>query len=186
LERLDQEYQESLNNLLRQKADAKRWLLRQQIRLTSQCEEVKREKAAVSSVLNDEYSELNALLNGLQEMMKKSRATTTLHQGCSQDGYNKTQEEENQVKSTATDSGGNNARNQQALSSSSSSQNLPPRPQSQSHYQYRIGMSHEQQHPHSSVSYHSSSYNSTSSNNMSNGNNGATPLSSARSRTYTT
>jgi hypothetical protein len=181
LERLDQEYQESLNNLLRQKADAKRWLLRQQIRLTSQCEEVKREKAAVSSVLNEEYTELNSLVNGLQEVMKKSRSTLRQQQ-VSYDGNDKI-EEENQPRATGS------GRNQLEPASSSSSQNLPPRPQSQSHYQYRIGMSGQQSQPqphHSSTNYHASSYDSSTSNNNSDGNNGSTPLSSARSRTYTT
>lgn len=62
LQRLDREYQVSLQQLQRQKADAKKWLHRQQLRLSAQCEEVHREKAAVSDLYESEFGEIRRML----------------------------------------------------------------------------------------------------------------------------
>lgn len=51
LARAQRDYDEALAGLHKQKADAKRWLLRQQIRFTAQSEELQREKALVAQVL---------------------------------------------------------------------------------------------------------------------------------------
>lgn len=61
LQRLERDYQDALTSLLKQKTDAKKWLYRQQVRLTAQCEEVRKEKSLVADVLQEEYSELTAL-----------------------------------------------------------------------------------------------------------------------------
>ncbi len=42
-----------------QKADAKRWLTRQQVRLSVQCEEVGKEKSAQYSLLSEDFSDLD-------------------------------------------------------------------------------------------------------------------------------
>jgi hypothetical protein len=45
-----------------QKADAKRWLQRQQVRLMCQCDEVAKEKIAIFSMLDDEMVDLDEFL----------------------------------------------------------------------------------------------------------------------------
>jgi hypothetical protein len=40
-----------LDSLRKQKAEAKRWLLRQQVRLEAQTEEVQREKKSIANIL---------------------------------------------------------------------------------------------------------------------------------------
>ncbi len=45
-----------------QKADAKRWLQRQQVRLMCQSDEVAKEKIAIFSMLDEELAELDELL----------------------------------------------------------------------------------------------------------------------------
>eukprot|EP00599_Poterioochromonas_sp_BG-1_P009733 CAMPEP_0173139554 /NCGR_PEP_ID=MMETSP1105-20130129/4328_1 /TAXON_ID=2985 /ORGANISM="Ochromonas sp., Strain BG-1" /LENGTH=435 /DNA_ID=CAMNT_0014052309 /DNA_START=207 /DNA_END=1514 /DNA_ORIENTATION=+ len=77
LDRLDREYQETLGTLLRQKADAKRWLLRQQIRLNAQCDEVKREKAFIGQMMSEEAKDTQMLLAKIQQLLKKTSAHTT-------------------------------------------------------------------------------------------------------------
>lgn len=76
LERLDKEYQETLSSLLRQKADAKRWLLRQQIRLNAQCEEVRKEKSFVAQLLEDEYRDYLAVQQTIQQLARKHQETS--------------------------------------------------------------------------------------------------------------
>lgn len=49
-----------MESLERQKADAKRWLVRQQVRLQAQAEEVNREKRVIADMLS---AELVALAN---------------------------------------------------------------------------------------------------------------------------
>lgn len=50
---MEKEYKEALASLHLQKSDAKRWLLRQQSRLTLQCEEANKEKQAQYAILDD-------------------------------------------------------------------------------------------------------------------------------------
>lgn len=71
MEKLEREYQETLNSLYRQKGDAKRWLLRQQIRLTAQCEEVRKEKSYVAQMLEDEAKDFAVLQQALQNLFRK-------------------------------------------------------------------------------------------------------------------
>ncbi len=61
LDRLERELQSSIESLERQKADAKRWLLRQQVRLQAQAEEVQREKLAVAELLAAEFADFQQL-----------------------------------------------------------------------------------------------------------------------------
>lgn len=65
LQRLDKEFQDALQQLQRQKADAKRWLHRQQLRLSAQCEEVRREKAVVADIIQSEQEEFHQMLSSI-------------------------------------------------------------------------------------------------------------------------
>jgi hypothetical protein len=73
LERLEKEYQESLNSLLRQKGDAKRWLLRQQIRLSAQCEEVRKEKAFIGDLLEEENRDFLAMQQAIKQVFLQKK-----------------------------------------------------------------------------------------------------------------
>jgi hypothetical protein len=53
--------------LQNQKADAKRWLHRQQIRLVAQCEAVQAEKQRMGKVLNEHAQEVQYM----EELLKK-------------------------------------------------------------------------------------------------------------------
>lgn len=61
LQKIEREYEDSLAALQRQKADAKRWLLRQQIRFAAQCEEVRKEKLLIANILEDIIKEFQLL-----------------------------------------------------------------------------------------------------------------------------
>jgi hypothetical protein len=54
LERIHKEYEASLSSLLRQKGDAKRWLIRQQVRLQAQAIEVQWERSAIAEFLAED------------------------------------------------------------------------------------------------------------------------------------
>ncbi len=62
VEKLERDYRASLDSLERQKSEAKRWLLRQQVRLQAQAEEVQREKAAIAEILEADMTDLHLLL----------------------------------------------------------------------------------------------------------------------------
>lgn len=62
LQRLDRDFQDAMQNLQRQKADAKKWLHRQQLRLSAQCEEVQREKAVMADLYESEYQDIRRML----------------------------------------------------------------------------------------------------------------------------
>jgi hypothetical protein len=61
LEKVEREYQEAVSALEMQKADAKRWLQRQQVRLIVQSAEVAKEKAIVASIMENDVMDLNSL-----------------------------------------------------------------------------------------------------------------------------
>ncbi len=55
--RIEREYEDALAGLQRQKADAKRWLRRQQIRFAAQSDELTKEKLLVAQILEDILAE---------------------------------------------------------------------------------------------------------------------------------
>eukprot|EP01039_Chlorochromonas_danica_P007243 gene7243-8012_t len=63
LARIEKEYEEALTALEKQKTDAKRWLLRQQIRFAAQSEELRREKFAMAQILEELLNEFD---NGIR------------------------------------------------------------------------------------------------------------------------
>lgn len=61
LAKVERDYEEALAELQQQKADAKRWLARQQIRFAAQCEELRKEKLVVVQILEDILNEFPLL-----------------------------------------------------------------------------------------------------------------------------
>jgi hypothetical protein len=59
---VERELLQALESLEKQKAEAKRWLLRQQVRLEAQAEEVQREKSVVAELLEQELSYFRMIL----------------------------------------------------------------------------------------------------------------------------
>lgn len=64
LDKLDREYRLNMESLEKQKAEAKRWLLRQQVRLMAQAEEVHKEKQVIGELMECLMEEFNTV-NGL-------------------------------------------------------------------------------------------------------------------------
>jgi hypothetical protein len=58
LERIQKEYEQAAEAMQKQKADAKRWLLRQQVRLQAQAVEVQWERASIAEILTEDYNQL--------------------------------------------------------------------------------------------------------------------------------
>lgn len=54
----------------KQKSDAKRWLKRQELRLTIQIDELTKEKNFVGQMLTEEYQDLLMLLNAINNQSK--------------------------------------------------------------------------------------------------------------------
>lgn len=65
LERLQQEHDTAVAAMQKQKADAKRWLHRQQVRLQAQAIEVQWERAAIGEILMEDYRQLMQLTSAL-------------------------------------------------------------------------------------------------------------------------
>lgn len=80
LQRLDREFQDAVQNLQRQKADAKKWLHRQQLRLGAQCEEVQREKAVLADLYEGEYQDIKRMF----DVVKKGSQALTLAESTAQ------------------------------------------------------------------------------------------------------
>lgn len=55
----------------KQKGDAKRWLLRQQVRLQAQAVEVQQERAAVAEILAADYNQLLRLTQVLESVERQ-------------------------------------------------------------------------------------------------------------------
>ena len=58
MERIQSEYDIAAAGMRKQKGDAKRWLLRQQVRLQAQAVEVQWERAAIAEVIGSDYEQL--------------------------------------------------------------------------------------------------------------------------------
>ena len=59
----------------KQKGDAKRWLLRQQVRLQAQAVEVQHERAAVAEILAADYNQLLRLTQVLESVERQWMVT---------------------------------------------------------------------------------------------------------------
>jgi hypothetical protein len=66
LERIQREYEQAAEAMQKQKADAKRWLLRQQVRLQAQAVEVQWERASIAEILTEDYNQLLHLTHLLE------------------------------------------------------------------------------------------------------------------------
>jgi hypothetical protein len=62
---LDREFKISLDSLEKQKAEAKRWLVRQQVRLEAQTEEVQQEKTVIAGILAQELKDYRLMMMSL-------------------------------------------------------------------------------------------------------------------------
>lgn len=71
IDKLDREYAASMRSLEKQKADARRWLNRQQLRLLAQAEEVQKEKALIADIMESQKNFFQ-LLNDVVERAKQN------------------------------------------------------------------------------------------------------------------
>lgn len=76
LQRLEKEYQDNVKQLQRQKAEARRWLFRQQLRLEAQCEEVHREKQVMADLYENHFQEFRQLSAHLRSPTEPTAAST--------------------------------------------------------------------------------------------------------------
>mmetsp|Transcript_11188 Transcript_11188/g.16852 ORF Transcript_11188/g.16852 Transcript_11188/m.16852 type:complete len:209 (-) Transcript_11188:92-718(-) len=67
LDKLEREYAASMRSLEKQKADARRWLNRQQVRLMAQAEETQKEKALVADLMDSQSIYFKQLLEVLDQ-----------------------------------------------------------------------------------------------------------------------
>lgn len=68
LERIQREHEVAVAAMQKQKADAKRWLLRQQVRLQAQAVEVQWERSAIAEILQEDCAALQALTRALNTL----------------------------------------------------------------------------------------------------------------------